>query len=163
MDKPRELFLHELGDVLCAEQMLVKMLPELAKEAWDAKLTAALDNHLAETETHVSNVKAAFKTIGAKPKAGKCPVIKALRKEHDGFVAKEKPNRPILDMFVAGAAARAEHYEIAAYTSLIILADALGETEASTLLQRNLKQEVAALERATRIATRFAKKTPTNA
>jgi len=47
---------------------------------------------------------------------------------------------------------------IAAYTALITLADALAEPKASTLLQRNLKQEIATLERATRIASRFARK-----
>ena len=137
------------------------MLPELAEEAWDAKLTAALEAHLAETERHVKNVKAAFKTIGEKPKAGKCPAIKALKKEHDRFVAHQNPNRPILDTFIAIAVIRAEHYEIAAYTALITLADALAEPKASTLLQRNLKQEIATLEKVTRIATRFAKKMPT--
>ena len=114
MEKQRGLFLHELGDVLCAEQMIVKMLPELAEEAWDAKLTAALETHLAETETHVRNVEAAFKTLGEKPKAGKCPAIKALKKEHDRFVAQHNPNRPILDTFVTSAVTRTEHYEIAA-------------------------------------------------
>lgn len=163
MDNPRELFVHELGDVLCAEQMILKILPELSKDAWDAKLTAALETHLAETEKHVDTVRAAFRTIGEKPKVGKCPAIKAVKKDHDRFVAKQKPNRPMLDTFVTSALTRTEHYEIAAYTSLITMADGLGETQASTLLQRNLKQEVAALERATRIATRFARKTPTNA
>ena len=162
MDNPRELFVHELGDVLCAEQMILKILPELSKDAWDAKLTAALDTHLTETQKHIETVKAAFRTIGEKPKAGKCPAIKAVKKDHDRFVAK-KPNRPTLDTFVTSAMARTEHYEIAAYTSLVTMADGLGETQASTLLQRNLKQEVAALERATRIAARFARKTPTNA
>jgi ferritin-like metal-binding protein YciE len=162
MDNPRELFVHELGDVLCAEQMILKILPELSREAWDAKLTATLETHLAETEKHVETVKAAFKAVGEKPKAGKCPAIKAVKKDHDRF-SKQKPNRPMLDTFVTSILTRTEHYEIAAYTSLVTMADGLGETEASTLLQRNLKQEVAALERATRIATRFARKTPTNA
>ena len=35
MNDPRELFLHELGDVLYAEQTLVKTLPKLQKEASD--------------------------------------------------------------------------------------------------------------------------------
>jgi ferritin-like metal-binding protein YciE len=133
-------------------------LDELSNEAWDAKLTAALDKHLAETEKHATNVKAVFRTVGVKPKVGKCPAIKALRKEHHRFVAREKPNRPILDVVVARTAARAEHYEIAAYTSLISLADALDETKASTLLERNRKQDDGALKTATRAATRLARR-----
>ena len=38
MDDPRELFLHELGDVLYAEQTLVKALPQLQEEASDKEL-----------------------------------------------------------------------------------------------------------------------------
>ena len=157
MDKSRELFVRQLGDVLAAEQMIVKMLPTLAEEAWDAKLTTALEKHLTETERHVKNVKAAFKSINQKPKAGKSRPIKALKKEHDHFIAEAKPNRPARDIFLTNAAVRTEHHEIAAYTGLITMADALGETKASTLLQRNLKQEVAALNKLNRIAKRLAK------
>ena len=38
---PRELFLHELGDVLYAENALVKALPKLAQEASDEELRPA--------------------------------------------------------------------------------------------------------------------------
>ena len=43
-------------------------------------------------------------------------------------------------MVDAGAAARTEHYEIAAYNSLIEMARALGESEAVGLLEENLKE-----------------------
>lgn len=33
MSEPRDLFLHELGDVLYAERTLVKTLPKLQEEA----------------------------------------------------------------------------------------------------------------------------------
>jgi len=66
-------------------------------------------------------------------------------------------------MFLTGAGARAEHYEIAAYTGLITMADALGESEAVTLLRKNLKQEQAALEKVSTIAEQLAGKTPARA
>ena len=50
-------------------------------------------------------------------------------------------------MFLTGAAARTEHYEIAAYTGLVAKARALGETEAAKLLNENLKQEKDALKK----------------
>jgi ferritin-like metal-binding protein YciE len=49
----------------------------------------------------------------------------------------------VLDLFLTGAAARTEHYEIAAYTGLVTLAKALGENEAAKLLQENLDDEKA--------------------
>ena len=40
MSDPRELFLHELGDVLYAEQTLVKTLPKLRKRPRTTSLQA---------------------------------------------------------------------------------------------------------------------------
>ena len=100
---------------------------------------------------------------GEQPKAEKCPGIEGLKKEHDQFVTDEKPSDDVLDMFLTGAAARTEHYEIAAYTGLITMADALGETDAAKLLGENLKQEKAALKTVTTISEKLATKTPANA
>jgi len=65
MSDPRELFLHELGDVLYAEQTLVKTLPKLAGEASDEELTLGFEEHLEETRQHVENIEQAFEQIGA--------------------------------------------------------------------------------------------------
>ena len=83
MKEPRELFMHELGDILYAERMLVKTLPKLAEEATDTSLATAFKDHLTETKQHVANVEAAFEAIGEKPKAEKCPGIEGLKTEHD--------------------------------------------------------------------------------
>jgi len=145
MDDPRELFLHELGDLLYAENTLVKSLPKLAKEASDRELQKGFEAHLAETRKHVDNLKQVFDAIGEKPKAEQCPGIDGITREHDEFMREEKPSPQITDMFLTGAGARAEHYEIAAYTGLITMAKALGESDALPLLQANLEQEKAAL------------------
>jgi ferritin-like metal-binding protein YciE len=145
MDDPRELFLHELGDLLYTENTLVKSLPKLAKEASDRELQKGFEAHLEETRKHVDNLKQVFDAIGEKPKAEQCPGIDGITKEHDEFMREEKPSPQITDMFLTGAGARAEHYEIAAYTGLIAMAKALGESDALPLLQANLEQEKAAL------------------
>jgi ferritin-like metal-binding protein YciE len=163
MEDPRELFLHELGDILYAERTLVKALPKLAQEATDSTLAEAIKHHLAETEKHVGNVEKVFELVGETAKAEKCPGIDGIKKEHDEFVSKEQPSSDVLDMFLTGAAARTEHYEIAAYTGLITMADALGETEASKLLGENLKQEEAALKKVTSISEKLAGKIPAHA
>ena len=63
----------------------------------------------------------------------------------------------MLDAFLTGAAARTEHYEIAAYTGLVSQARALGEREAVALLQENLKQEKEALKKVETISKRLVK------
>ena len=119
MSEPRELFLHELGDVLYAENVLVKALPKLAQEASDDELRAGFEPHLEETKQHVKNVEKAFEALGEKAKAEKCPGIEGIKKEHDEFMKEEQPSTDVADLFLTGAGARAEHYEIAAYTGLV--------------------------------------------
>jgi len=157
METARELFIHELGDALYAEQTIVKMLPKLKSEATDSSLSKGFEKHLAETQKHVENLKAVFKSIGEPVKAEKCPGIEGLKKEHDEFMTQEKPSDEVCDMFLTGAAARTEHYEIAAYTGLVGLAKALGESEAEKLLSANLADEKAMLTEVETIAKRVVK------
>jgi ferritin-like metal-binding protein YciE len=155
MSEPRELFLHELGDILYAENQLVKALPKLAKEATDADLRTGFEQHLEQTRKHVDNVKKVFETMGEKAKAEKCPGIDGITSEHDEFMKEEQPTPDICDMFLTGAGARAEHYEIAAYTGLVISANALGESAAAKLLEANLAEEKEALKRLEAAAMRL--------
>ena len=139
MNDPRKLFLHELGDILYAETVLVKALPKLAQEASDDELRAGFEAHLEETRQHVANVEQAFEALGETPKAERCPGIEGIKKEHDQFMQEEQPSKDVADLFLTGAGARTEHYEIAAYTGLVISANALGETECASLLSENLE------------------------
>ena len=41
----RDLFVHELSDAMSAEQQILKMLPELRKEALNPELTQVLKEH----------------------------------------------------------------------------------------------------------------------
>jgi len=157
MQDPRELFMHELGDILYAERTLVKALPKLQEEASDDELASGFEAHLEETKQHVKNVESAFEKLGETPKAEKCPGIDGIKKEHDEFVANESPSQEVLDSFLTGAAARAEHYEIAAYEGLVTMAEAMGETDVAELLGKNLEQEKKALAKVQTIGKRLAK------
>jgi len=159
MTEPRELLLHDMGDLLFAEQTLVKALPKLASEATDNELKSGFESHLTETKQHVDNLKAAFEAIGEEPKAERCPGIEGIKKEHDEFMSKEEPSPELCNLFLTGAGTRAEHYEIAAYEGLITLAEGLGETQIMPLLQENLEQEKAALQKLKTAAKRLSRAT----
>ena len=162
MNDPRELFLHELGDVLYAERTLVKTLPKLQEEASDDELAEGFGEHLEETRQHVENLEQAFEAMGEPAKAEKCPGIEGIKKEHDEFMKENSPSDEMRDAFLTGAAARAEHYEIAAYTSLGNQARALGEREVVELLQANLRQEKEALKKVETISKRLLKESNGN-
>lgn len=156
MDTSRELFLHELGDLLYAENVLVKALPKMADEADDKELRDGFTAHLEETREHVDVLKQVFAALDETPKAEKCPAIDGIKKEHDDFVSDHDASAEVTDLFLTGSGARAEHYEIAAYSGLITMAKALGEDEAATLLGKNLEQEEAALKDLEKAAKRLA-------
>jgi ferritin-like metal-binding protein YciE len=141
---PRDLFLHELGDILYVEQKLTReVLPKLIDEVQSAEFRKGLERHLDQTKGHVTNLEQVFDLLGEQPETEKCIGFEGLKKEHDELTS--ETDESLIDLVDAGAAARTEHYEIAAYTGLIEMARALGETDAVSLLDENLKEEKEAL------------------
>jgi ferritin-like metal-binding protein YciE len=157
MTDPRELFVHELKDVYFAESTLTRALPTMISEASDRELTRGLEHHLQQTRQHVKNLEKVFASLGEKAEGERCPGIEGIKAEHDEFMKKEQPSGEICDMFLTGAAARTEHYEIAAYNGLIAMARGLGERECVELLDQNLKQEKEALKLVESIGKRMAR------
>jgi ferritin-like metal-binding protein YciE len=147
MTTPQQLFEHELKDIYYAERMISQMLPKLAQEATSSQLSRAFEHHLKETRDQIDNLEQVFSEIGKRAQGEQCPGIEGIKREHDLFMQEESPATQVRDMFLTGAAARTEHYEIAAYTGLVAKARALGETEAAKLLNENLKQEKEALKK----------------
>jgi ferritin-like metal-binding protein YciE len=151
---PRELFLHELGDILYVEQKLAReVLPKLIQEVADPDFKKGLERHLEQTRGHLTNLEQIFDSMGEEPEAEKCIGFEGLKKEHDKLTS--EVGESLIEMVDAGAAARAEHYEIAAYNGLIEMARALGESEAVGLLEENLKEEREALHEVESVAKKL--------
>ena len=150
---PRELFLHELGDILYVERKLSdEVLPKLIAEVQDDEFKSGLEKHLAQTKRHVSNVEKVFEIFEQRPHEEECIGFEGLKKEHDELLGQSSPT--LVDSIDLGAAARTENYEIAAYEGLRRMAKALGEDDAVTLLDENLAQEKEALRAVEKISTR---------
>ena len=153
---PRELFLHELGDILYVEQKLAnEVLPKLIDEVQDDEFRSGLEGHLEETRGHVKNLESVFEELGETPKPEPCIGFEGLKKEHDQLLQKAAPE--LVDSVDLGAAARTENYEIAAYEGLRRMAKGLGEDRAVDLLDKNLAEEKEALKLVEKIATRVSK------
>lgn len=154
MTTPRDLFLHELGDILYVERALAdETLPKLSGEVEDEEFKAALESHLQETRKHVENVERVFEIFGEEPEVEECIGFEGLKKEHEALLQESSP--ALLDLIDLGAAARTENYEIAAYEGLRRMAKSLGEDKAVDLLDKNLKQEKDALGKVEKISTRL--------
>lgn len=150
---PRELFTHELGDILYVERQLAsETLPKLISEVNDDEFRSALEQHLEQTHVHVKNVEKVFELLGEQAEAEKCLGFEGLKAEHDKML--EETSADLIDSVDLGAAARTESYEIAAYEGLRRMAKALGEDQAVELLDANLAEEKEALRLVEKISTR---------
>lgn len=137
----RELFDHELRDLYDVEKKLTRAVASMSKKVKDPQLKSALEEHLTVTEGQAARLEEVFAAVGRKPRREPCKGIDGLIEEFKKFVEEEKPAKPILDTFAAGAAKKVEHYEILSYKSLIELANKLGLEDVVPLLEQSLSEE----------------------
>jgi ferritin-like metal-binding protein YciE len=120
-----------------------------------AELRQGFERHLEQTRAHITNVEQVFDSLDEQPTAEECIGFEGLKQEHDELL--EEASEDLVDLVDAGAAARTEHYEIAAYETLIGMARSLGESEAAGLLEENLKEEKEALREVESVGKTLAK------
>ena len=89
MTEPKDLLVHELGDLLYAERRFLTGTKGMAREANDPTLKQRLEQHVQETEKQIERLQKAFESIGEKAKAEKCEAAIGVREEHDSFKSVE--------------------------------------------------------------------------
>ena len=136
----KELFIDELKDIIYAERALVKALPKMANNAFDAKLKSAIEEHVAVTERQVERLTQVFEILGESNRGKKCDAMEGLIKEGESILEDTEPG-PVRDAGIISASQKIEHYEIASYGTLIAFAKILGEEEIAALLQETLEEE----------------------
>ncbi|HEX9137763.1 MAG TPA: ferritin-like domain-containing protein [Nitrospirota bacterium] len=147
----KELYVEELRDIYNAENQLVKALPKLAKAAASDELRAGFEAHLEQTKEHAARLERIFEMLGESPKGKKCAGMQGLVEE-GSEVIKEDLGGAVLDAALIGAAQRVEHYEIAAYGTVIAFAETLGESDHVALLEATLSEEKETDEKLTELA-----------
>lgn len=148
-----KLFQDELKDIYWAEKALTKAIPKMIKNATSTDLVDALENHLEETHEQIERLVKVFASIDKKPIAEKCDAMEGLIKEADGIM-EECEEGPMCDAGIISASQKIEHYEIASYGTLRQFAETLGLKEAVSLLETTLKEEKAADQKLTKVATK---------
>lgn len=146
-----DLFIHELSDVYSAEKQITKALPRLARAATNPLLAEAFTSHLEETQGQIERIDQLVEKAGLKLKRMKCVAMEGLLEEGKELLD-EIEKGPVLDAALIGASQKVEHYEIAAYGTLIAMAKHLGIKEAVDLLVDTLAEEKAADEKLSAIA-----------
>jgi ferritin-like metal-binding protein YciE len=146
-----KLFEDELKDIFWAEKALTKAIPKMIKNATSQELKDALQNHLEETQGHVTRAEQVFEILGKKAVAKKCEAMAGLTKEAEEIMA-DTEKGAMRDAGIISAGQKVEHYEIASYGTLRQFAETLGLSDAAELLQQTLDEEKNADETLTDIA-----------
>jgi ferritin-like metal-binding protein YciE len=146
-----DAFIDELRDAYDAEKQLTKALPKLAKKATSDELRSAFESHLKETENHVTRLEQVFESIGEKASGKHCDGIAGIIEEGK-HAMEEEFDESTMDACLIAGGQRAEHYEMAAYGTLIAWARAMGHDTAAGLLEETLEEEKAADEKLTSLA-----------
>jgi ferritin-like metal-binding protein YciE len=150
--KLREFFIDQLEDIYWAEKKLVKTLPKMAQAAHSNELRDAFNNHLLETQNHVSRIERAFSMINEEANAKECPALKGIAEEGEEIIDETDENTAQRDVGLIFAGQKAEHYEIATYGGLIQLARTLRHDDVAELLGETLMEEKKADQLLTQIA-----------
>jgi ferritin-like metal-binding protein YciE len=138
-----DAFIDELRDTYDAERQLTKALTKLAKAASNPKLRQAFEAHLEETQEQIERLEQVFESLDERVRGKHCEGIAGIIEEGKSIM-EEDFDETTMDACLIAAGQRAEHYEMAAYGTLVAWARAMGHTEAAKLLQQTLDEEKAA-------------------
>jgi ferritin-like metal-binding protein YciE len=141
----REFFEVELGYAYDCERKLVnKGLPSMIENASTPELRSALQQHLQETQSHVTRLERVFGALGVEPKTQSNDILDKMTSAANDSVSHTEDGSPWRDAALIVNGNQVEHYEIALYGSLAAIARSLGLQNVVGPLEETLKEEKAA-------------------
>ena len=135
-----DAFLDELRDAFDAEKQVLTALPRMIKAATSSKLKSAFESHLTETKRQVERLEKAFASLDIAAKGKHCDGMAGILKEAASVMA-EDHDEMTMDACLIAAAQRVEHYEMAAYGTLVAWSRVVGNQTVTDLLQDTLLEE----------------------
>lgn len=147
----QDLWIDLLKDIHDAEYQITQALPPMAKAAKSIRLTAAFEEHLEETQNHIKRLDMVFESLNLAPGRTPCAGMRGLIEEGAKMLQKDVPP-DVMDAGLIAAAQKIEHYEIAAYGTLVSYANLLGLDTAAKTLHETIDEEKSIDERLTILA-----------
>lgn len=146
-----DAFIDELRDTYDAERQIIKALPKMIKACSSEELRAAFESHLEETRGQVERLEQVFELCEEKARGKHCEGVAGIIEEGKTMMEEEFDDTT-MDAVLIASGQRVEHYEMAAYGTLVAWAREMGHNEAAELLEQTLEEEKAADEKLTTIA-----------
>lgn len=144
-----EKFVYDLGEIYDAETRFLEAQGRLATQAAHPALRALLEAHIQESTAQLRALDQVYSLLEMLPAPTESSGAAALIAEGDQQIV-SAASEQLRDCAIADTAVKGEHFEIAAYRSLIAIADLTGNDPLIALLASNLDQEEAM---ATRLET----------
>ncbi|WP_043837029.1 ferritin-like domain-containing protein [Muricoccus aerilatus] len=142
MPELREMMVDQLKDAFSAEKQAIQALRRAMRKVSEPQLKQGLEAHVAQSEEQRDRVEQALDKLGARPGRKVCEAMRGLAEEAQHEL-EEYEKGPVLDLVIVAAQQRIEHYEIAAYGTMVELSKAMGEKEIADLLAKTLDEEKA--------------------
>jgi ferritin-like metal-binding protein YciE len=140
MDELNKLMIEQLRDAYSAEKQALRIMPRMTKKVSSQTLRDALQMHAEQTETQVERLEQALEMLGGKAGRKVCEGMRGILEEAQHEI-EDQEKGAVLDMLVVAGIQRVEHYEIAAYGTMVALAKAAGQTQLADLLAETLAEE----------------------
>jgi len=156
MESPQDLFVHELSMIYSAEQQIVQMLQEAQGMVQNSQLRDGLQMHAEQSRQQAERVMQVMQMIGGDLHPVQCQAAAGLYQDLLTIV-QYQPSPMVLEGAVVAGACKTEHFEIACYTGLVEKAQAMGQSQAASLLQQNLQEEQQMLQQVEKIASQLTK------
>ena len=106
----------------------------------------AFETHLEETQGQIERLERVLESLDEKVRGKHCDGLAGIIEEGKSIM-EEDFDEATMDACLIAAGQRAEHYEMAAYGTLVAWAQRMGHTDAAQLLQQTLDEEKAADEK----------------
>jgi ferritin-like metal-binding protein YciE len=148
----KQFFVEQLQDIYWAEKALIQELPKMQRASTTEEVGEAINDHVAETGSHVKRLEQVFGMMGEPAKTKKCEAMDGLIKEAHNIIDETKEGTVTRDVAIIMAVQKMEHYEIATYGSLVQLAKTIGMNDVAELLGETLAEEKGADHSLTHIA-----------
>lgn len=136
-----KLFEDMLKDMYWAETELVQALNEMSDAATTEELKDALADHAYMTNRHVRRLEKVFSMLGKEKESQKCEAMEGLIREGRRVMEETEDGSMTRDAGLIISAQKVEHYEMAAYGSLVQVALTLGHQEVADILEQTLEEE----------------------
>jgi ferritin-like metal-binding protein YciE len=121
VSNPRDLVVQLLGELLYVERRLAdEVILALAGQVRDDDLRSALERHRDETKEHPERLEIVFRRLEVAPTSNLSRPFESAVSQHDELAPSIVDPR-LADIFHAQAALHTEHWELAAYRTLLPL------------------------------------------